>query len=514
MAEILFRRGTHANLPSTAVDGAFYLTTDSHRLYAGIGTELVDLNQYITILDNSAALTSLTNIQEGDFVYLKAENILAVRSGAAWVQVNKQSADTTVNDFTAAGNGDKLKLTIHNSDSSVQDVEVQFIGAAGNDVSINSATGAVTVTGALYDISGVLSGSKYTVKLGSDKDTGTVPESSFTIEAGNNISLTATDTGVSISTPDEVTLQGGTVSVTAGESGNLTVAVQDSASNSISGTLTGGLYHQIGGITYYNQSELPVYTKTEIDTKINALNPMTYKGTVTTAEELTALNGTAQAGDTYMAAAAFTLSDQSVRIGDLLIATGTEGAGGTLETVTWTYVPSGDDAQIDTTYTATATSSSNTLKIVNDRSSNTLAQISITGDTKLNVTSSASDVGNGTSNGLAVSVAHGNAGAPVLTASKTNLNNATSIVALSAAGVDSTGHVASLTETTYTIPTYSVANSTVAASGNVATVTTTLSDTAGGSSAAALQISAAGDDNLTITGTGNTVSIALEWGEF
>ena len=47
MANLLFKRGLHANLPTTAVDGAFYLTEDTHRLYAGIGTELVDLNKYI-----------------------------------------------------------------------------------------------------------------------------------------------------------------------------------------------------------------------------------------------------------------------------------------------------------------------------------------------------------------------------------------------------------------------------------------------------------------------------------
>ena len=47
MANILFKRGKHSALPTTAVDGAFYLTTDSHRLYAGIGDELVDLNKYI-----------------------------------------------------------------------------------------------------------------------------------------------------------------------------------------------------------------------------------------------------------------------------------------------------------------------------------------------------------------------------------------------------------------------------------------------------------------------------------
>ena len=50
MANIAFKRGLAANSPSSAADGVFYLTTDSHRLYVGQGTSLVELNRYI--LDN------------------------------------------------------------------------------------------------------------------------------------------------------------------------------------------------------------------------------------------------------------------------------------------------------------------------------------------------------------------------------------------------------------------------------------------------------------------------------
>ena len=37
MANIMFKRGLQANLPQTAVDGSFYLTEDTQRLYVGIG---------------------------------------------------------------------------------------------------------------------------------------------------------------------------------------------------------------------------------------------------------------------------------------------------------------------------------------------------------------------------------------------------------------------------------------------------------------------------------------------
>ena len=69
---ILFKRGMHSALATAPViDGAFYLTTDSHRLYAGIGDKLVDLNQYIQVVKTAEgatnSLAALKNVQEGDF---------------------------------------------------------------------------------------------------------------------------------------------------------------------------------------------------------------------------------------------------------------------------------------------------------------------------------------------------------------------------------------------------------------------------------------------------------------
>jgi hypothetical protein len=41
---VLFKRGKQQNLPSTALDGVFYLTTDTHRLYVGQDNVPVLLN--------------------------------------------------------------------------------------------------------------------------------------------------------------------------------------------------------------------------------------------------------------------------------------------------------------------------------------------------------------------------------------------------------------------------------------------------------------------------------------
>ncbi|MGM9964950.1 MAG: hypothetical protein ACI4W0_05800 [Bacilli bacterium] len=85
---------------------------------------------------------------------------------------------------------------------------------------------------------------------------------------------------------------------------------------------------------------LPVYTKTEVDTKVSnslkTFDAMAYKGTVTQSDASTKLASTGNVGDTYKAAGDIT-TPVKANTGDLIIATGTDGA------VTWDVIPSGDD---------------------------------------------------------------------------------------------------------------------------------------------------------------------------
>ena len=55
---VLFKRGLQSALPSTVIDGAFYLTTDTHRLYVGQGTTPVLLNQTVQFVNSIAELTA------------------------------------------------------------------------------------------------------------------------------------------------------------------------------------------------------------------------------------------------------------------------------------------------------------------------------------------------------------------------------------------------------------------------------------------------------------------------
>ena len=98
-----FYRGLHENLPtgSDVVDGAFYLTTDSHRFYVGQKegsvTRLQELNQSITSVASIAAFrTLLTNgeVEEGRFYYCLEDNVLAVVHNNQVIQINPDHNET------------------------------------------------------------------------------------------------------------------------------------------------------------------------------------------------------------------------------------------------------------------------------------------------------------------------------------------------------------------------------------------------------------------------------------
>ena len=96
MANVQFLRGTHANLKTMqapVIEGAFYLTTDTHRLYTGIkngqNVELVELNKSIYEVETEDNLEDAEKVfEEGQFAFVKEGNILAVYIDSQWIQIN------------------------------------------------------------------------------------------------------------------------------------------------------------------------------------------------------------------------------------------------------------------------------------------------------------------------------------------------------------------------------------------------------------------------------------------
>ena len=103
MAFYKFLRGLSSALPNVAEDGVFYLTTDTHQLFVGQGTEMCPVNEGVVTVEGVAQLpeTAIT----GSFYYATTENILCVYNGQGFVQINPDSGATN---FVAEGEGNVI----------------------------------------------------------------------------------------------------------------------------------------------------------------------------------------------------------------------------------------------------------------------------------------------------------------------------------------------------------------------------------------------------------------------
>lgn len=96
MAELMFKRGPQTNLPAIGVDGCFYLTTDTNRLYVGQGSNNapVLLNQTVQIVASVSDLPPAPPAMDNDFFYCVDENVLAIYRDNKWNQINTNTNDT------------------------------------------------------------------------------------------------------------------------------------------------------------------------------------------------------------------------------------------------------------------------------------------------------------------------------------------------------------------------------------------------------------------------------------
>ena len=520
MANILFKRGLHKNLPASAVDGAFYLTEDTHRLYAGIGTELVDLNKYIVMVNNQNDLPT-TNVQVGDFAYIKDSNILAVYTNEnpelPWVQINRNT--NTVNAdlaFTGDNASDPgtLTLTLTDSEGKTVDANVQFLGTKGVDVTVGT-DGTVTVEGNPYTLgvgyteTGDGGVTAMTVTLNSEDEE--VTDTNFNITAGRNITFDKTTNGIKINGTDAADFDDGASSLDVnGGTPELTITLSNS--NSITLKDENSLYYtygKTGSATAYNQGKLDVYTTGEVDDKLKELNPMTYKGPVNSASLPTDVS----IGDTYMASQPFTIK---LGTGNIISSTGKI----TASTLKWTYIPAGDDSQTDTVYTYSLNTAENRLSIQESTSSDIVAHIDVDNtDNKLVLTSTA-DKANYPNVGTPwkLQINHATVTRKDITANpESDIHTFSTVDAVT---TDSTGHVTGVTTKTVKVLTYTLSGAGVAddaTKGNGVTVTDTLTDSAGEKSYSVFNVETNnGGDNLKVTANaaGNGFKISMEWGTF
>ena len=393
MANVKFLKGTQSNFNGLTqfTDGAFYLTTDTDRLYfAQSSTECVPLNQFIrTVSEAEFKALTTTQVAKGDYYYIPEKNILAVckdnNTTLAWTQLNPDTNDnTTFNEINFGGSVADNTVTITET---LKEYNAIVGGQTGNKVVGNlklkgtngialtaentDKSTTITVEGDTYSLSSNINDArqyeasaayhvgdiivlndqyqicKAEVASGSNTSAAAIVDSfeplnagislvsangqkssTFGFQEGANVTIGQTNGKITVSAEDTKLKENGfTVSNNATQ--GFDIKVSDTSNTVVGGTLDPIINVGSSSVHFVNgEANLPVYTTSEIDSKFKGLNGMTYKGTVGTAALQNLPTSNVSSGDTYMVAADTTVNAQAVKKGDLFIATGAEGADG------------------------------------------------------------------------------------------------------------------------------------------------------------------------------------------
>lgn len=498
MANVHFLKGTQTsfNNLSSFQEGAFYLTTDTNRLYFANSTTAANyLNKYVHTITTEDELKTAINdgiLMSGDFAYVSSKNALvAVTANKSYTQINAYTDtndDTQVSKVTftkATSDADdtitftfKLNQTTHDVDgattggpevtstftitgddikaiipasavnvgatvaSNKATVKTSGQGSAGSgftiagagSVTVGGTSNAVTITGVntTYEL-GSEAGSTNITLIGSDSESQNVA-----LVAGTQISLDGAAAGQVIvnhgiidkddttstqaATPagtitviDSITRENGhvtgvnTKTITLPEAdtysitdidaskgdGKLYITLTDKDGQGSAVASGADFFYTVGKdtkTTKFIGSDLGVYTIAEIDSKMKDLNAMVYKGTVGTGGTVASLpSSNVSAGDTYMTKVAGTYAGHTCGVGDLLIATGTEGDDGYLSTITWTYVPSANDTDTQYNLNVDAGDDQATIQLVASTDSSTSSAV-IKAGTDIDVSANGSTI--------------------------------------------------------------------------------------------------------------------------
>lgn len=509
---VLFKRGLQSALPSTVIDGAFYLTTDTHRLYVGQGTTPVLLNQTVQFVNSIAELTAksadwtteeLKKAHEHDLYYVlpgagdasntQGGNILAVwcydktEKKYAWVQINPDH-NTFVTDMkqyvSAVNNVATVRTTLTQNDGEAAKA-VQFtVTGSGDTIEVDGADGNITLKGDTYTLSRPTNGE---IKLSSALGQAA---SSVKLVAGANVTIennASNANQIDISAHDTVN-ESAVLSLDA--NGKLTVKVNDSDGGNVTASTENITmkYGSAGNLSAPIGGTLNVYSKADIDGMFKDLNGLTYVGTVgsngtyTMGTDFKVYNGSTAInvhnGDMFLVAGDVKYgTDANAHKGDLLIATGTE-TDGVLSSITWTYIPSGDDAKLDTTYDfdGDAASNSMTFRAVSslDGDQGVVGKISFKAGTASTVSSVVSGTTTDKNEQLEVTVGHAAVDHTDATGSAIDLNESAEMNVITGVTVNTEGHVTQVTTSKVSAPRYTLgaAPSLVASTAGVQTAVT------------------------------------------
>lgn len=539
---VKFKLGTQASLNTLKASqkgwevGTFYLTSDSSRLYIGQADELALLNKSVEIYTNLAALKAKTTTStEGDIAYCVTENVLAYYNGTTWNQINPDD-DTILTALTQVVSSviDGVKITTGgtNSDAgkSVTAADVTITGAKGAKVAMANNK-ALTITGDTYTLN-VQEHADATNDIDLVLDSALQGASTVHIKGGDNVTITkvADSNSIQIAAKDTKLND---ISLGLGANGELQVGASDTGTTNVLkkqklGYFIDGSYYGIGD-NEAKRVDLPVYSKDQVDALINKLDGMTYRGTIGTSGTTFTMDasfnvlkgGTAadiHIGDMFLVQGSKLTyaTGKTAGIGDLLIATAKDDKSETngvlaIGDVEWTYVPSGDDAQIDTTYIFKAEGATDSMTITSSNGGGVVGKIAFAeGD---GIVIDSTDNGGKAPNQLSVTIKHDTYDTTPTTDGKSLTNGGTFDV------IDSitydNGHITGIN--TKTIQTLEYKPGPDSATRDDATNTVTVAHTLQAGTNLVSDKNAKmvlKSDTLKLTASGSTVTADLVWGSF
>ena len=384
MANVLFKQGTQENLDAirtakSATEGTFYLTNDSHRMYLGTASgDAVPVNEGVTTVRSLSDLPKnyTAQLHAGQFYYVTQENILCVFNGTTWAQINSNTdtyidrIEYVITEVVDQDNVVSVNLKIYDDKGGGDYVEKAYKikGAKGLQADVD-ASGDIVLTGDTYGLSTSYSNVNKTASIHLNSQN-TDNDTKIDIKGNENLTISRDANGAFTFASKDTKLAevssglGQSPTDTNDNKEGLYVNVKDTDGE-------GGAAHlnpefQIGTTPTYQEkvkivngvASLPVYSKREIDKMMIGLDAMSYKGTLGPGGSKASLDTTKLSnGDTYLLTGEWTQQINGVNYtahkGDMVICRGTEGADGflTSTTIVIDVVPSGNDAQVDTTYT-------------------------------------------------------------------------------------------------------------------------------------------------------------------
>lgn len=385
-ANVMFKRGTQANLEpyilgskvtggKVGVDGTFYLTTDTHRLYVGNGDKAVPVNEGVVTVATVGDLPN-SGLTAGDFAYVQDSNILCVFNGKAFIQIN-ENTDCRVDSVEAKTTGtDSATVTINVITNDLgkttnDDHKTNFVITGEKGVTIKTdGSKTITISGDTYSIGAdATSNGDAQIKLTSAKgqaaSTATIKggaHATFNKDASGNVKLDIEDMGLD---PDSSTTTTDANGIHLKTYDHLDTYVEHvinpvmkiGATDATSASV--GITADTDGSPIYNLKNV-LYSRADIDKLMHSVNALSYKGTVGQDGKFTALPSVnVENGDLYLASSDFTIANgvngsTQVHKGDMIIAQGDEGSDGKIAStdLKWTVITSGKEVDKDTTYKA------------------------------------------------------------------------------------------------------------------------------------------------------------------